>query len=203
MSNPYDAADEFLRLDLLVQAKASIERLQSRYDRTREVAGEAGAESAAVVELLERQSGRFDAALDDDLNVPKALAALFDLVAATNQMPTMARRSMRPVCSRRARACRRRARGPRSPRARSGLVTKAEIAALVAPRTEPSHPLVPAILARPAAKQPNDYARADAIRSEMKREGVSIEDLAEGVRWKREAGSFVIRVRRPSLRRRR
>ena len=38
---------------------------------------------------------------------------------------------------------------------------------------------------RNAAKKARDFARADALRDELAREGVLLEDTAQGVRWRR------------------
>ncbi len=38
---------------------------------------------------------------------------------------------------------------------------------------------------RNTAKKARDFARADQLRDELAREGVLIEDTAQGVRWRR------------------
>ena len=38
---------------------------------------------------------------------------------------------------------------------------------------------------RNAAKKERDFVRADRLRDELAREGVLIEDTAQGVRWRR------------------
>jgi cysteinyl-tRNA synthetase len=38
---------------------------------------------------------------------------------------------------------------------------------------------------RSAAKKARDFARADSLRDELAREGVLLEDTAQGVRWRR------------------
>ena len=75
--------------DLLVSARAAVQRLQSRYDRLRELEDEdrgagAGAVSDAVAAALDRGRARFDDALDDDLDIAAALAALLDLFGELN-----------------------------------------------------------------------------------------------------------------------
>ncbi|CAH0418991.1 cysteine--tRNA ligase [Periweissella ghanensis] len=42
------------------------------------------------------------------------------------------------------------------------------------------------VAARDAAKKAKDYAQADAIRAELKAQGIVLEDTAQGTRWKKE-----------------
>jgi cysteinyl-tRNA synthetase len=71
-------------LHLLVQANASVDRLQSLFDRLRE-AGGAGDASSELRAIGAQLLAAFDAALDDNLNIPNALAAVFELVTSVNQ----------------------------------------------------------------------------------------------------------------------
>jgi cysteinyl-tRNA synthetase len=191
VSNPYTQPMNF-SLDLLVQSKASVERIQSRYDRLREVADATKPASDEVKSLVAELVAKFDAALDDNLNVPNALAALFELVAALNQRearlsPGDAAVALDAIvhCDDVLVVLDR--------RVRSGLVTKAEIEAALASGAPPDEalaaPVAPeaiarAIARRQAAKKAKDFARADGIREELKRAGVLIDDLPAGVRWK-------------------
>jgi len=179
--------------DLLVQSKASVERIQSRYDRLREVADGAGPASAEIRALLDAGVIAFDAALDDNLNVPNALAALFDLVTALNQRE----KTLSPGDSAAALVALVHCDDVLvvlDRRVRSGLFTKAEIDAAIAERSTSgddtrASPLGPdailgAIARRQAARSARDFAGADAARDQLKGAGVLIEDIPAGVRWK-------------------
>jgi cysteinyl-tRNA synthetase len=191
ISNPYTQQMSF-SFDLLVQSKASVERIQSRYDRLREQADSAQPPSPEVRALLDDAIAAFDAAMDDNLNVPNALAAVFDLVTALNQREKALSAGdgaaalgalvhcddVLVVLDR---------------RVRSGLVTKAELDAMLATGSPPAEPLaapppvdaiVRAVARRQAARRARDFVGADAAREQLKQAGVLIEDLPVGVRWK-------------------
>ncbi len=191
ISTPYTQPMNFT-FDVLVQANASVERLQSRFDRLREIASEGSAASEEVRALVAQCIAGFDAALDDNLNVPNALAALFEFVTALNQREA----SLSPGDAAEALAGLHHADDVLAVldrRVRSGLVTKSEIEAMLAAGTPPEEPLaaplepdaiIRAIARRQAAKDARDFASADAIRQSLKDAGASIEDLPAGVRFK-------------------
>jgi cysteinyl-tRNA synthetase len=195
MSNAYGQSMNFT-LELLGQAKASVDRLQSLHDRLRERIDAAPAGPGSVGPGFEAllagvQSG-FDAALADDLNMPNALAEVFRFVREVNAEdpgPAASAKALEAlgvldgvldVLDRRVRA---------------GLITTAELQARAAakppapslpPEGEPLSPaLVAALLVeRHAARLAKEFGRADAARDTLKRRGVVIEDTPHGVRWK-------------------
>jgi cysteinyl-tRNA synthetase len=75
--------------ELLTQARTNVTRVQSRYERLREVkegqAQPGSAEVAAVQALVDKTQKQFDDALDNNLDVPRALAALGHFVTELNQ----------------------------------------------------------------------------------------------------------------------
>ena len=195
MSNQFTQPMNF-GFDLLAQAKASVERIQSRYDRLREQSeapAPAGPASARVRGLVAASIGEFDDALDDNLNVPNALAALFKLVGELNQLdlsPADAAEALRAfesvddvldVLDR---------------EAKSGVLTKDRIAELLASgnlarfedltgREHTDAAVVEGLVClRQAARKSKDFARADQIRDELKRRGVLVDDTPQGTRWK-------------------
>ncbi|MCB9894640.1 MAG: cysteine--tRNA ligase [Planctomycetes bacterium] len=103
ISNQYTQQMNF-GVDLLKQARASVERLQTRYDKLREAVGNGtnpdvdGVASDTVLELVNKSEAAFDEALNDNLNVPNALAAVFGAVTELNQKelgPAEAREALR------------------------------------------------------------------------------------------------------------
>ena len=121
-------------------------------------------------------AARFRAAMDDDFNTPGALAVMHEIARELN---TAAREG-----SPRARSLAAELRGfgailgilgddPLAFRRGGGEnAGDAEIDALVAERV--------------AAKKAKDFARADAIREELRARGIVVEDTRDGSVWRRE-----------------
>jgi cysteinyl-tRNA synthetase len=191
MSTPFGLPLNF-SFELLVGARTAVTRLQGLYDRLREAAGGAAGEGDAARAAIDRCRAAFDAALDDDLDVSGALAAVGELVGELNQ------------------------RAPAGPAAaealafldqlddvlavldrgrRAGLIARAELAArrgaaelpapeAIAAAAELDPELVEqALVARDAAKAARDFARADALRRALSERGVVVDDTPLGVRW--------------------
>ncbi|MGD9583748.1 MAG: cysteine--tRNA ligase [Lysobacterales bacterium] len=116
----------------------------------------------------------FEAALDDDLNTPQALAALAELASVARKAEGAAARR----------------------RAKAELLGAGALIGLLQQTPEqwfcrgvPSHgsdaSAIECLLAeRQQAKQARDFGRADAIRASLAAQGIEIEDTPGGTRWK-------------------
>jgi len=165
------------KLDLndesLAQAAAGLRRIGDFAARLEAApAAGAGAVAAAATAELEGAAGQlreqFAAALDDDLNAPRAVAALFDFVTAGN------------------RALDRGAAGSATARGAFGWATGI-LDVLPSARTADAGLaswVEERIQARKAARQARDFARADAIRDEIAARGVLLEDGQGGTKWR-------------------
>ncbi|MEO6366081.1 MAG: cysteine--tRNA ligase, partial [Luteimonas sp.] len=127
-----------------------------------------------------------EAALDDDLNTPQALAEIARIAGEA--------RVLRNEVGDEARGGTGHARlaGYKSHLLGAGLAlgllqqTPATWFARGVTRTEDEDARIRALIdERAAAKQNRDFARSDAIRDQLAEEGVLLEDTAQGVRWKR------------------
>jgi cysteinyl-tRNA synthetase len=118
---------------------------------------------------------RFVAALDDDLNVPAALAVLFDLVADANPLIGTAERGD--------------AAAARKLRARLALFGDLAARLGFTPLLDlPDQAAFPAVLdlvleLRERARAARDFAAADMIRERLATVGIRVEDRVGGPRW--------------------
>jgi cysteinyl-tRNA synthetase len=112
---------------------------------------------------------RFEAALDDDLNVSAALAALFDLVRDLNRR--LADRALSTADVAGALAFLRELDGV--------------FGVLAAPADDLPGPAAELLAAREAARAGRDWAASDRLRDELLALGVAVEDTRDGQRWRR------------------
>jgi cysteinyl-tRNA synthetase len=157
---PLDWSDE-----VLVEAKRKLDRL---YGVLRDADG--------WQESWRRESPdpAFMTALEDDLNTPRALAAMFDMVRAANRSESVDEKAEL--------ACRLRVSGELMGLLGSdaeewftgemmGKMNNADIEKLISERD--------------AARDRRDFATADRIRDDLIDAGIAIEDSVDGTRWRR------------------
>ena len=114
-----------------------------------------------------------DAALDDDLNTPQALAELARIAGE-------ARKADSPAAQARLKS------ELLGAGLALGLLQQAPAAWFARGTAAGDDARIQALIdERAAAKQARDFARADAIRDQLAAEGVVLEDTPQGVRWKR------------------
>ncbi|UCG74494.1 MAG: cysteine--tRNA ligase [Chromatiales bacterium] len=153
--------------DVLVEARRKLDRL---YRALRDADGWQSTWQQAAPD------DAFLDALEDDLNTPRALAALFDLARDLNRCDDPERRA--DIAARLRASAELLGLLSADPEAwcRGGAESAgedAEIEALVA--------------ARQAAREQRDFAEADRIRDELTGRGILIEDGPDGARWRRAA----------------
>lgn len=151
------------------QAAASIRRVNDFLQRAREIPDDRSSQGA-LRERIDQARGDFTAALDDDLNVAAALAALFELIREGNialeQNLVGAEDRDRIV--------------ELFHEANQVLdVFKLQEKPL---QNEQVHRL---IQEREEARKMKDFRRADEIRDQLLTQGIVLEDIREGTRWKR------------------
>ncbi|HEV8266519.1 MAG TPA: cysteine--tRNA ligase [Gemmatimonadales bacterium] len=159
---PIDFNDE-----ALAGATEGVRRLGEFHERLKRETGN-GKREGALAELAQKLETEFTAALDDDLDAPRAVAALFDFVRAANRQLDRGAGGTAP-----ARAAFERVTGVLdvlpTPKA-----LDPEFVRWVEER----------IAARDRARKSKDFKAADAIRAELRARGVEIEDTPQGTKWR-------------------
>jgi cysteinyl-tRNA synthetase len=135
---------------------------------------EDGSDDATLEDLLDGARAAFETALDDDLNISAALAAVFELVREINR--------------------RLEARALSTADARRVVDVLRELDAVTGVLPDGVENLEPELAAlleqRAAARAARDWAASDRLRDELAGHGISVEDTRDGQRWRRavEAG---------------
>jgi cysteinyl-tRNA synthetase len=158
---------EFTRAPLTAAA-AAIERLDA-LELALDAYAEARADSPDLPGALEEARSRFAAAMDDDLNVSAALAAVFDLVRDLNRR--IADRALSTADAGRA------------------LASVRDLDRVLAILPEEAADLpdgaAELLAAREDARANRDWAASDRLRDELAALGVAVEDTRDGQRWRR------------------
>jgi len=157
-------------LDGLSGARTALARIDECLDKLRDVAGAAAtAAGAAEQDFSGPFLARFRTALEDDLNISAAWAAVFEWVREANRR--LAERTMSAASARAALAA---------------WEQMDSVLGLGAREEPPPPPEIVALLeARQAARRAKDFARADALRAELKAKGWLVEDTPKGPKLKR------------------
>jgi cysteinyl-tRNA synthetase len=160
--------------NLLEEAEKDLERLASFWKRCAEAA--AGLPAGEGDDPLTAASGRaaelFEQALDDDLNLPDAIGATFDLLREGNRLldqglagrhgAQAALNTLRQVDT------------------RLGVIERRAAVEEVLSATEAR-----LLEQREQARRERDYAASDRIRDELLAIGIQVEDTKDGTRWHR------------------
>jgi cysteinyl-tRNA synthetase len=156
----------------------SVVRIRNFARRLAEAAGKTGTGAAApggssaggdgVEQQAESFLGSFTAAVDDDLNMSQALAAVHDYMREVNKLALV---------------------GPDAEAALAALRRADEILGILggeATSPEGDAEIDALVAERQEARKKKDFARADEIRDELAARGIVLEDTKDGVRWYRK-----------------
>lgn len=163
-------------VEMIEQSKSSLERLynarenlefylENAEDATQEV-------DEKVYSLLEERKSRFIEAMDDDLNTADALAAVFELVRDIFAIVIEEKASKEAAN-----------------KTLDVFDELVDVLGLLYNKRDKSldAEVEELIKNRNEARKAKDWAKADAIRDELKNMGIVIEDTPQGVKWHREA----------------
>jgi cysteinyl-tRNA synthetase len=160
--------------DILDQAEAAMTRLSDFLARLDSVTGSPHADGLAA--RLEQARTEFRAAMADDLNVPKALSVVFDLLREMNAAIDAGGLGTSDAAA-----------------VRETFAWFDQVLGVLALRkAEDEKPPVAVeeierlIEERREARRSRQFARADEIRKDLEARGIILEDSATGTRWKRK-----------------
>ena len=157
--------------ELLEAAERDVSRLATFWRRCLEVEDAPG-EPDELVGLATTGLGRFDRAMEDDLRLPDAVAALFDFVREGNRLMDAGRvggEGARAALAVLAAADR-----------RLGVIERRAL------RPDFLSPEEKALLERrEAARGARDFALSDQLRDQLLGMGIQVEDTKAGTRWRR------------------
>ena len=128
-----------------------------------------GADDAELIRRVTETRRAYREALDDDLNLPHGVGLVFEVVREANAALDEGRV------------------GERGQRELLALLSDvdAHLDVLVADEPGLAEEVERLIAERQAARKAKDFARADAIRAELRARGIALEDSKDGVRWRR------------------
>ncbi|MDR0906133.1 MAG: cysteine--tRNA ligase [Oscillospiraceae bacterium] len=155
--------------DILVSAKAALERIKTARENLVFTAANGKDGDAPVIDLGAYRA-RFIEAMDDDFNTADAVSVIFDLVRAANSAVTE---------------------NPNKTLAADILTVFDELVGILGliygeTQSDPDAAKIDALVAeRGEARAAKNWARSDEIRDELKAMGVVVEDTPQGAKWKR------------------
>lgn len=160
--------------EAITQASRALERIWNAADALDfYIAQTSGSEEdETVASRADECKAKFIAALDDDLNTADAIGALFELVREINALVSSGKNYS----------------GALTAHLRDTLCEMLDVLGFVREekQSEIGDDEIEALIAeRAAAKKEKNYARADEIRNELQKKGITLEDTPLGTKFKR------------------
>lgn len=150
----------------LEAAKNSVERLIEFVDKLQEVKEKIY--NKEISNLVKKTKEKFELAMDDDLNIPKALSAIFNLVKQVNKL--IEKNKI----------------GKKNAKEIYNLMKKFDkvLGILEYKKEKLTKEIKKLILERGKARKAGDFEKSDKIRAKLKKLGIILEDTPEGLKVK-------------------
>ena len=160
--------------ELMEAAKNSLERILTGINNLRDnisliTKKDLSVEEKENIQEIDKLKERFDLSMDDDFNTADAISIIFELVKLSNI--TISKDSSIEY----------------SKYMLETIIGFCDVLGIITDKKEEvlDADVEKLIGERKMAKKAKDFARADAIREELKNMGIALEDTREGVKWKR------------------
>lgn len=155
---------------LLAEAQTNLDRLKTTLDNLafRQATAEAGADADIAAQAASLEDA-FVTAMDDDFNVQNGLTELYELAKLSNQYlerATVQAGTLVDLTTRLTRLL-----AIFGVEFKAAQLLDAEVESLIEERKD--------------ARAAKDFARSDAIRDQLKEQGIILEDTPQGMRWRR------------------
>ncbi|MDD5482230.1 MAG: cysteine--tRNA ligase [Kiritimatiellae bacterium] len=155
----------------LEAARSSLHRLDEFNARLQDAAGKTGTSPGGNPAWIENYFRKFRAAMDEDLNLPAALAALFDMIHEGNRKMNAEALSA--------------AEAQAALNALDGM--DAVLGVLKRGMDKPDRAIMELARSRQNARKAKDWAEADRLRREIETKGWIIQDAADGFKLKKRS----------------
>ena len=160
--------------ELMEAAKNSLERILTGINNLRDnisliTKKDLSVEEKENIQEIDKLKERFDLSMDDDFNTADAISIIFELVKLSNI--TISKDSSIEY----------------SKYMLETIIGFCDVLGIITDKKEEvlDADVEKLVEERKMAKKEKDFARADAIREELKNMGIALEDTREGVKWKR------------------
>ena len=159
------------RMDEAKKNWEEFSRFFQHYDQLKGYAVSGGVSTVETAQMLQS----FEEAMDDDLNTPKALAVLFDLVNLGHRMLAAGDSSTRSLAT-----------GVHDVLLECGAILRLFLQGLSEETPETLRRIQSRIAERDAARKRKDFARADEMRRALHQEGIRLTDTPHETLWRRQ-----------------
>jgi len=152
--------------EILYQSKSTLDNLNHFINRCQQI-NKDKTDSEWVKSLINEGNNKFEEALDDDLNMPSALAAIFECIHKLNKrFDELGTSDVNKILD-------------------FLKSINTILGVLKFEKTLLEEDILKLIDNRNIARKQKDFKRADSIRDQLKQQGIILEDTVDGVIWKK------------------